>query len=270
MTDEILTAALDGAVAALDTARRPWIVGIAHLVDVPLDAGEFSRSSVESVIEIATATVDFPSGPISYIPSGYVLDYNADYQLIRVVGEGAPHLEMQLGLGIAGFVAVGLTRSDVLDDGTQQAGAVVLSDVESVVADTFVLAVGAALELDYSGDIDYLVAVVDSRADVEPAYFAIDEESGALRRVDMQGRRFEAVDSRATFGPQTQPRDVHEDIAALGARVASQFGTEPQLVALKPEDDEGYQGDPLARDQRRVGRAGTGRSPDGSPGIASA
>lgn len=262
MTDEILTAARAGAIAALDTGRRPWIVGIAHLTGVPLDAGEFSREAVESVIEIATSTVDFPAGPVGYIPSGFVLDYNADYQLIRVVGDGAPHLEMQLGLGIAGFVAVGLTRSDLLDDGTAEPGAVVLSDIESVVADTFVLAIGAALELDYTGDIDYLFSVIDSRADVEPTYFAIDEESGELRRVDTQGRRFEDVESRAAFTAQTQPRDVHMDIIAVGSQIALQFGTEPQLVALKSDDHVGYQGDPLAGNRRRAERAEQAGSPN--------
>lgn len=70
VNDDILAASLPLAAGLLDITRRTWIIGIANLVDVSLEAPALSEQQVRTVIEITSATAEFPSGPITYAGSG--------------------------------------------------------------------------------------------------------------------------------------------------------------------------------------------------------
>lgn len=247
---DILTVAVASASDALDTQRRPWLLGVAHLVDHPL-SGEFSEESVQSVIDIAMATVQSPSGPVDFIPSVFAQTLNTDYRMITLAGDAAPHLELKIGFGIAGVVAVGLTRSDVLDDGSTRPGAVVLTDLESVLADTVTLAIGSAIELGYtratpapstSGSRSRTTATTSSSR-------ASASRRTAARCSRADGSAFEPVGGRLRFTMQTTPRQVHEFLYDLAVDASGQLGTRTQLVGLLPEDDESYQGEPLKSDE---------------------
>lgn len=266
MSEEILRFALDGAAERLNTGDRPWLVGVAHLAEMPLDAGEFAPEAVQSVIDIARSTVGFPTGPLHYSPSeAVVVEANPEYQLIRVRSDDQPHLEMQLGLGIAGFVALGLTRSDVFDGGSSEPGGVIIADLESVIGDLVVLAIGSALELGYRGPIDLAINVVDTRPGVELVYYAIDDETGGLVRADVGGRPFEPLLDRLMFLDDTGPRDVHAAMRQIAVRLSGQFGVGPQLVSeVLAEDHEEYVNDPLRG--RARGAGGRPATPEGTGG----
>ena len=249
-TGDMLTVAIESASDVLDTQQRTWLLGVAHMTDYP-SSGEFSEEAVRRVIDIAMSTVQFPSGPIDFIPAGFTQTLNPDFQMITLAGETAPHLELKIGFGIAGVVAVGLTRSDTLDSGATHPGAVVLTDLESVLADTVTLALGSALELAYTGPIDFRFAVAQRRADVEVTFFAIDEDSARLQECPDCGPDFDPVGGRLLFTDQTTPRQVHKFIYDMACDASRQFGVVPQLVEMLAEGDDSYHGDPLDRDKRR-------------------
>lgn len=245
MTNEATFEALDLAAAFLDTSKRAWIVGVAHLSDLPLETEALSEEKVRSVLEIATSTVDFPSGPISYIGPGFPLDWGGFHSLVTVTGgEAAPHLEVQIGFGQSGFIAFALTRSDVFDDGSVHVGGVPLTDLESVVADTYVLAVGAALAYGYTGPIDIAVDTYDTRPDVTLVAYAIDEDSGALEPAPIQ-EGFTRVTGSTRFDENMTPRSAHADIHNMAMSATAPFGVLPQLTSLLDASNEAYSSSPL-------------------------
>lgn len=250
VSDDVLDIAIAGSTAGPDTAQRGWIIGVAHLVCVPFETS-LDEHAVQSVLRVASATVEFPSGPVSFIPAGYEQHPKDDYRLIKLAGASAPHLEMHIGVGIAGFVAVGFTRSDVFDDGSLIPGGVLLTDIESVIADTYTLSVATAVELGYTGDINFVFLIADDRPEVTPQFFTLDEDTGTPIRVPDPAEPFRAVRGQVTFTAETTPQSAHQDIYRMATDVTRQFDTVPQLVGLLDEDDPAYHNDPLEGEGRR-------------------
>lgn len=250
MTEEFLELALSMSSAQLDHDRRPWIVGVGHLMGTPFSE-EFSEETFKSALNIAMTTTEFPSGPVRYMPETYVQEVGEDYRLVRVASAAAPHLELQIGLGGAGVVALGLTRTDILDDGSTLRGAVTLSDVESMIADTVTLSIAAALELGYTGHFEYCTAIAYSRPDGTLTFLAIDEETGQMTTTREGVAEFEPVFSDFEFSSQTTPRQVHEFIYSVATRAAEQFEGTPQLTTLHDEGHSDYTQDPLKGEGRR-------------------
>ncbi|GAB94857.1 hypothetical protein BJY21_002131 [Kineosphaera limosa] len=253
--DDLLSIAAESAAALLDTERRPWLVGVAHMLNHPLDS-EFSAEAVQRVIDIATATTQFPSGPIDFLSKGFEQELNPDHRIITLRGVDFPNLELKIGFGIAGIagiVAVGLTRSDILADGSQHPGAVVLGDLESVAADTTVLAIGAAIELGYYGPIALQAGVSYDGPGRELTYFAIDEDSARLGPVRSGVDRFTPVRRTLTFRTDSEPREVHGFLYEFASDISRQFGMRPQLVTnLFDEDIPEYGDDPLGHKARQA------------------
>lgn len=242
--DDMLDIALSSAVEVLDCDRRPWMLGAAHMVNHPL-TGEFSEEAVRSVIELAMTTLQFPSGPIDFIPAGFTQTLNPEYRMITLAGDSAPHLELKIGFGIAGVVAVRLTRSDILDDGSCHPGAVVLTDWESVLGDTVGLALGSAIELGYMGPIDFRFTVADRRPDVQLQMFRLEEDTAKVQACCEGKTQLEEVGGSIVLSAQSTPMGIHEFVYDLAVAVSRQFDTEPQLVTRPNVGDELYEGDPL-------------------------
>ena len=83
MAEEFLELALSMSSAQLDHDRRPWIVGVGHLMGTPFSE-EFSEETFKSALNIAMTTTEFPSGPVRYMPETYVQEVGEDYRLVRV------------------------------------------------------------------------------------------------------------------------------------------------------------------------------------------
>lgn len=242
MTDELLIASADIAAGELDAERRVWLVGVAHLADVP-EIREMAPGEVTEIIHVANTTVDFPSGPVGFVDGGFTVEDNPDYALLTLASASAPHLELKLGLGMAGFVAVGLTRTDVLDDGSHWPGAVLLSDVESVLADIVQLGIAAALRIGYWGPINLLIKVADRRPEASLSVLTVDEETGrAVLLRELPSGESPTVLGTMSYTAESTPRSVHAELRAVAEQLATQFGApEPQLiVSVLDEQDFRY------------------------------
>lgn len=245
MADELLNTSLDMAGHLLDTSERAWIVGVAHLAELPLDTPGLTDEKIQSVISIATSTVDFPSGPVSYIAPGYEVDLRSAHRAVTIRGgEAAPHLEMQIGMGDAGFSALALTRGDTFDDGSVHLGGMPLTDLESVIADTYVLGVGSALAYGYTGPINLAIDVFDTRIGVELVWYAIDEDTGAQAPAPLQGG-FTRIVGGCVFDESMTPRSAHSDIHRMAAAALMNFGVQPQLTSMLDDTNEAYSSNPL-------------------------
>lgn len=248
---EILDVAFGGAAATLDTRRRPWVLGVAHLTGVPGDQAPFDVDTIRSLLDVASSTVHFPSGPLDFVPGGYERRLNDLYELVTFASEAAPQLELKIGFGAAGFVAVAFTRSDVFDDNVTRPGGVLLTDAESVVADTYILAVTSALELGYDGGIDFIFDVVYDRTDPPLTVHALDEHTGQVVPVTSSRAVSEPVYGHAEYSRErTTPRSAHQDIHRLASDLVGLFGRTPQFVEMLPPQSEDYQGDPLKAKER--------------------
>lgn len=245
MTEDVLTGAIEGAKAALDTDERLWIVGVAHLVDVP-EVREFTADEVNSVIDLAMKHTQFPNGPVGSLVDGFTQTSNPDYRLITLRSDAAPHLEMQLGLGISGYVAVGLTCSGNVGDGVVHPAGVFLSDFESVLADTYSLAVAAAVQLRYLGPIEMVFDLAYDAPQQPFAFYALDEDTGRTICVRDGVSEFSELRHRLLLSASSTPYSLHQDLNALGQRFVDQVGWDgPQLVTLMREDSEAYRDVPL-------------------------
>lgn len=226
---DLLSYAVQAASGILDTGRRTWLLGAAHLTEQPLDS-TLDAELVRQVIDLATRTTQFPSGPLDFIPKGFQQEINVDHRIVTLSSEAAPHLQLKIGFGDAGILAIGLTRTDVLDDGTRHPGAVVLSDLESVAADAVIIAVGSAMALGYWGPIDFYLTVRDDRPGQDLTLFGIDDETAILETMRTGVEQFDPVRRRLVFHPDCGARDVHQFLYGLVREASRQFGTSPQLV----------------------------------------
>lgn len=252
MSAELLAVAVQATADVLDTHRRAWLIGVAHLAGLPPET-EFGQQDAREVLDVAGRTSAFPSGPVSYVDGGYEIASHPDYLGTTVRGPSAPHLELQLGLGTAGFVAVGFTRTGILDDGTECPGAVLLSDCESVIADTWTLAIGAALQIGYRGRIEACFAIAYTREDETVPIFALDDDTGVpVARGTASTDDVPRVVRHLELTDATSAREIHVELYSAARDLASFFGsTTPELVPTPyAEGHDDYGPDVLAFERR--------------------
>lgn len=248
--DDLMEVALGGAMDQLDTENRVWLLGLGHLTTIP-PVREFSEAEVRQVIAMSREFSEFPTGPVRYSQGGYHEHLEPfGYRMVTLSPPSAPHLEMKFGLGIAGFVAVGLTRSGHLDNGDVEPAAVLLSDFESVMADTYTLAVASALLLGYTGTVDVMFTVSAEGPGRMPQFFHLDDETGELRRAPSRIGPMEPVRHQFDLSPETTGKDVHLDLYGIARQLADEVGAgDAQLVS--PWD---WLSDPEREDRLDVAR----------------
>lgn len=249
MTD-VIDAALAGAKAALDIQERAWVIGVAHLVDIP-EIREFSEGETQLIIDLARELADFPSGPVGYLPFDLEQELEEDYRLITLTHPSAPHVEMKIGLGIAGFVAVGLTRGGYLGSADLVPSGLLVSDVESVMADVYTLTMTAAVHLGYLGPIDMAFVVSEEGPGAAPVFYVVDEASGAPTPAHALEVPLDVVTHRTELTPETTAPDILNDLAALAARFTATVGSDPQLVEARFAGEIGGPLDPIRVAQQR-------------------
>lgn len=249
MTEDILDVALARALADLDISRRLWLIGVAHLAGVP-ETAEFTADEVKGIIERAAGVTGFPTGPVGFAPGGYAQQAAPDYRKVTLSGgAAAPYLETQLGLGIPGFVGVGSTRSGRFEDGHVEDGAIVLTDYEAVLADTFVLSLTAAVHLGYHGPINMAFTVGHAIPGVTPMLYVVDEDTGRRRRQHVLLEELPVFKHTLVFTEESTPYLIHRDLDALGQRVAEQFGLDhSQLLSLLDQHSPEYDDIPMRRE----------------------
>lgn len=251
LMSQLIDIALDGAAEALDPAVRPWILGVAHLVDTSPEQEAFDPATIESVLDLASRTVQFPSGPVGFVAGGYESRPEPDFQLVTLSSAKAPHLELKIGLGIAGFVAVGLTRSDVFDDGVTRPAGALLTDMESVIADTYTLSIASALQLGYVGPIDYGFTVAYDGQGRGLTLYTLDEATGRPVEVVTDGARMAPSVGRITYSPEKTLVEAHMDVYEMARGLLARYDRTPQLIDLPGRSGDGYDGDPLGAKAER-------------------
>lgn len=247
MSHDTMSAAALAGEDTLDASERIWLVGLAHLSDAP-SSPRPSSAEVEELLGMAQRLTQFPAGPVAYVPGGFEQTATEDYRLVQLVVPAQPHLRMLVGVGADGFIGVALTRSGVAADGSQRPHAVLVADAESVLADTYTLAVTSAVRLGYRGPIDVRFAVSGAGPGSRPEFFAIDPESGALVRTTARTTPLPPLRHRLEFTDSSTAAALHDDLVALAHRFAQGVGASgPQLVAHSPSDHAVYDADPIGR-----------------------
>lgn len=233
MDDQLLAVALARAAEALGFNERVWLYGMAHLVDLPVES-EPTDDHFVRVIDAAQAESDFPSGPVAYIPSGFTQEVEPEFRMVSLRPAAAPHLEMKLGLGVAGFVAVGLTRSDMFEDGASRPAAVLLSDFESVISDTYALTVATATEASYTGPVELAFTILRGEALAPSTLYSLDPETGEYVVENSGLHRFEPLTARFEL---TEPLtggaspEVTTSLDKVARKLARRFNqSRPQLL----------------------------------------
>lgn len=239
---DLMSVAMDSAISKLDP-DRVWLVGVVRLVDTPAEV-DFTVEQAEQVIDIARLTTQFPSGPFDFIPGGYTLVSNPDHRIVTLRSDDVAHLEASFGFGPAGIVATAFSRGDVLDDGSTVPGAVVLTDLESVVADTVIIGCAAAVALGYVGEMEAMIGI-GAPEGKELTFLAIDETHGGLTTVGHDVEEFRPVRDTFHFTLETAAPEAHAFLLGLGTEAAAQLGAVPQLTGLLPDDAVQYEGGPL-------------------------
>lgn len=254
MTDDVIEAALAGAKAALDIQDRLWVIGVARLADIP-EIREFSEAEVREVIDLARETSDFPSGPAGYLPDGVTQELEEDYRLVSLAHPDAPHLQMKLGLGIAGFVAIGLTRTGNFGSGIVDPSGVLISDVESVMADVYTLALTAAVLLGYFGPIDMAFTLSDVGPGAQPSFYALDETTGRPVRTFSLSAPMEVIEDSTALTSESTNETLLADLLALVARFTATIDSAPQLMESRFAGSTIRDRDPLgqARSHKAAG-----------------
>lgn len=230
-TDDIVTLARRQAEESVDARERAWIIALAHMAEMPAER-VFTVEEARDVIDVCDATAVFPSGPVGLTAGGFDIEENPDFQLINLSVASAPHLRYQIGFGNAGFVALGLTRSGVIDEGITRAGAVLLSDYESVLGDVVTVGIAAALQLGYTGRIDFHVWIAYAAPGATCTYYALDAENAQLYVTgESSPDESPVVHGGMVLEESTTPRQIHTELYALGCGLAASFGVpEPQLI----------------------------------------
>lgn len=144
-----------------------------------------------------------------------------------------------MGLGVAGFVALGGTRHGLIDDGPPQFGHVLLADVEGFLADCMVWIRARADQLGYRGEATIGVSLVNKQPSRPIVLRSLDEASGELLAPG-EGDEREFTTVTARYRP-ADPNSTDEQVAYRICRdVAHQFGRhEPQLLQPPPDVSAG-------------------------------
>lgn len=217
----------------LGADKKLWLFGMAHLSDLETSDGPSDDDFVQ-VIEAAQRESGFPSGPVAYIPNGFTQEVEPDFRMVSLRPPGALNLEMKLGLGIAGFVVVGLARDDLFEDGVTRPGGVLLSDFESVIADTYALTAATAEATAYTGPVDVAFTILRGENLPPCTLYSLDHETGEFVVENSELRRFEPLTaSYVITEPVSAAGSAHmsESMNKVASRLARRFNqSRPQLL----------------------------------------
>lgn len=233
MDEIILSAALERAAEALHADEKLWLYGMARLVDLPLESEPTDEDFVR-FIDAVQAQSDFPSGPFGYIPSGFTQEVEPEFRMVGLHADAAPHLDVKIGLGVSGFVAVAFSRSDMFEDGVRRPGGVLLSDFESVLADTYALTVATAAEIAYVGPVEVAFTILRGDALPQCTLFSLDPETGDFLVENSRLLSFEPLmDEFVITAPLNggASAEVEASLEAVARRLARRFNqSRPQLL----------------------------------------
>lgn len=229
MNEVVASEALRHAERVLDTENRLWILGLSHITESRRHHVPF-LDEVEQVFDLCRSAMDFPAGPVAFEPGGWEEVEFADHRGLVLCPPDAPHLQMRISLGREGVVGVALTRSGQFD-GLQEPRAVLLTDIESVMADLYSVTLTVALTAGQVCPIDMTFLIPARGPGQAPMYYRSDSETGELALLRRDNKAFTRIGHRYEITSQTSPEHVDQDLVALATRMARQIGANgPELV----------------------------------------
>ncbi len=212
--------------AVLDTDARAWVIGVGQLVD----CADRRPVTADVVVQRALTAGLFPAGPFGIAPELVEFSYAESGALDTAAlgAAGAPSFEARVVVEARG-IAVALTRSGRLDDGSVEPTHVMLSDVEAVLVDIVELVLAYAGETGHAGTARVRVGIecaVPGRALELRVY---DEWCGDNLRPAAGYSRFDPVE---VIFPGRLDEDAAEQLRwDTAVRLAHTFGVfVPQLV----------------------------------------
>lgn len=182
-TKDLLEASLDEALTLLDVDRRAWIVGVAHLSDLPLDHPVPDLNTIGAVFGWAREQGLFPTGALNYVADADATLLAKDIVTMTFRhkdSDGGDFLEVMVGFGAAGFVALGMTRTGNLGRERGRPADVLVTDVEAACLDLGVIGTLTAQMLGYTGPIDMGLSLSD-QIPGRPLCLRSFDEAGELR-----------------------------------------------------------------------------------------
>lgn len=230
MTTDAMTQAIYDAAGHLDIGGRAWVIGIGRLVgneadDIPDEA------LMRRILEEAYDSEEFPAGQLAYVPDREPVRVNPEFHMVTVshaTPDGEPFLELKIGFGIAGFVAVGFTRSGRLGDDRVEPSHVLLADVEASIVDVGHLLTLLAQHRDYVGECEVIISVASDVPGRPVRLRAFDETVGELIPADRCPEAFETLIGH--FRTPIERPAFHRYGWDLATRAAAQFEVStPQL-----------------------------------------
>lgn len=229
MNEVVAAEALQHAEQVLDTENRLWILGLSHITRSSWHQAPF-HDEVEQIFDLCHSAMDFPAGPVAFRPGGWQKVEFADFRGVVLCPPDAPHLQMRIGLGREGVVGVALTRGGQLD-GLNEPRAVLLTDIESVMADLYSVTLTVALTAGQICPIDMTFLIPEAGPGQAPIYYAPDPDTGELVLLRRDKKPFKRIHHRYEITSRTSPEHVDDDLVALATRMARQIGAKsPQLV----------------------------------------
>lgn len=224
--DATLLGAFDCALGRLDTQTRAWVVGIG-LLGTP---GQRPSVGVQRVLDAAQARGTFPSGPFAVAPGVAHVEVSDDGRIADAhtdLGRDRP-FQGHAFVG-DGVVAVALTRSGMLDDGSSEPSHVMLSDVESVFVDAVELVEAYAAELGHRDDATVLVGIGCDVPGRPLELRVYDELGGDNLRPAAGYTRFDPI--RVTYHSPLSDDELETLRWDTAVRIAHAFGVFlPQMV----------------------------------------
>lgn len=230
MTTKAIAQAILDAASFLDVQSRAWVVGVGRLVgnegdDVP------DGALIRRMLEEAYDSEEFPAGQLAYVPDREPVRVNPEFHMVTVshaTEDGEPFLELKIGFGIAGYVAVGFTRSGRMGDEQVEPSHVLLADVEAIIIDVAHLLTLLAEHRDYAGDCQVIVSVASEVPDRPVRLRAYDETIGELIPADRCPESFTPL--IGTFRTPVDRSAFHRYGWELAKQAAAQFEVSgPQL-----------------------------------------
>lgn len=179
----LLQASLGEAARLLDVDRRAWILGVGHLRDVDPARPMPPLDRFGAVFAWAREQGLFPTGALNYVGDAEASLLAQDIATLTFRHKddrGDDYLEVMVGVGIAGFFAVGMTRTGNLGSETGRPADVIVTDVEAACADLAVVGTLAGQMLHYEGPVDMALSISDE-VPGHPLRMRSFDEAGELR-----------------------------------------------------------------------------------------
>ncbi|MBW3086987.1 hypothetical protein KEM60_03217 [Austwickia sp. TVS 96-490-7B] len=222
------------ALTLLDPHRRAWVVAVVRF------AGVGERIDLTQAVPLAILEGLFPSGPFAFQVRGMSamsaeLVGGPDCPVGRVGDSADRYVSLRMCSGTPGTLAVGLTRSGRLDDGSVEPSHVLLSDAESVLTDTCALVQACLTLLDHRGVVELLLRVA---CDIpgRPVELRVYDEDCGDTLCPPSGRHAVAPLRLSTVAPISQV-EAERVVWEAASTLATAFGaSRPQLLGQARSD----------------------------------